>query len=228
MAFAKQFPNGLTPNVSTLPATKIAQIDINQSRAVDGTAGGTYPADITWQGQHTLEKFPALNHASLNNLNRCQALKVVGAQTATSFTVTLNANCSSIDTKPGAAVADAILLDLSEVPDGAVLRAVTITTIGLGAVNPPSSKATYQIQRHDRFSNLGNMSAVTDDAHTYGPGNWLTTQIDTVINTNASQTIDKGNYLYVLKVSSPFDVGVGSQMRITGLRLTYDAKKLSS
>lgn len=46
MTFSRAFPTGATDLVSTFPATKVNTIDVNQSRGIDGTAGGTYaPSD---------------------------------------------------------------------------------------------------------------------------------------------------------------------------------------
>jgi hypothetical protein len=42
MSFAKQWPAGLTDDASTLTAAKLMALDTNVSRALDGTAGGTY------------------------------------------------------------------------------------------------------------------------------------------------------------------------------------------
>lgn len=40
--FPKQWPTPLTNDVSTIDGPKLSQIDTNVSRAIDGTAGGTY------------------------------------------------------------------------------------------------------------------------------------------------------------------------------------------
>ncbi len=42
MTFARAKPGGYTDDVDLLPADEIDTIDVNQSRAVDGNAGGTY------------------------------------------------------------------------------------------------------------------------------------------------------------------------------------------
>ncbi len=42
MAFSRVWPLGLTDGVSRLLAAALNQLDINQSRAVDGTSGGNY------------------------------------------------------------------------------------------------------------------------------------------------------------------------------------------
>lgn len=42
MTFSRAKPAGWTDDIDTITATQINQIDTNQSRAVDGTAGGAY------------------------------------------------------------------------------------------------------------------------------------------------------------------------------------------
>lgn len=42
MTFSRAKPTGYTDDIDTLPADEINTIDINQSRALDGTAGGPY------------------------------------------------------------------------------------------------------------------------------------------------------------------------------------------
>lgn len=52
MAFSKQWPSGLTNDVSVVDGTKLAALDTNVSRSLDGTGGGTYTptADLIVNG----------------------------------------------------------------------------------------------------------------------------------------------------------------------------------
>lgn len=172
-------------------------------------AGATFTGQVTFGGGF----IPLLSGAAAEN--RHQALRIVGMQASTSATVSMVFTAPAIDTKAGLAAADSFLLDLSDIPDGATLVSVTVTTIALGANGSPSNPASYTIQRHDGVTVPQAMSADTADAHTYGGGgNWLTTNVDTTVNVTANATIDKSGYTYFLRVSSPYDPGIGAQMRV--------------
>jgi|GEM_PF-4183403 len=59
MSFSRARPIGWTPN-DPLASAEINAIDIDHANAVDGDAGGTYGADLTWDGAHTFTQSPTL------------------------------------------------------------------------------------------------------------------------------------------------------------------------
>lgn len=79
MTFSRAKPTGWTDNVDTITAAQINQIDLNQSRAIDGNAGGTY----TPSGALTLGGSAGVTIGASNTLAVAGALNVSGTETVT-------------------------------------------------------------------------------------------------------------------------------------------------
>lgn len=79
MTFSRAKPTGWTDNVDTITAAQINQIDLNQSRAIDGNAGGTY----TPSGALTLGGSAGVTIGASNTLTVAGALDVSGTETVT-------------------------------------------------------------------------------------------------------------------------------------------------
>lgn len=79
MTFSRAKPTGWTDNVDTITAAQINQIDLNQSRAIDGNAGGTYIPS----GALTLGGSAGVTISASNTLTVAGALDVSGTETVT-------------------------------------------------------------------------------------------------------------------------------------------------
>lgn len=79
MTFSRAKPTGWTDNVDTITAAQINQIDLNQSRAIDGNAGGTY----TPSGALTLGGSAGVTITASNTLAVAGSLNVSGTETVT-------------------------------------------------------------------------------------------------------------------------------------------------
>lgn len=91
MTFSRAKPTGWTDNVDTITATQINQIDLNQSRAIDGTAGGTY----TPSGAVTLGGSAGVFIGAANTLTVAGTLNVTGQENV-SGQLTLSGNDAGI------------------------------------------------------------------------------------------------------------------------------------
>jgi hypothetical protein len=77
MTFSRAKPSGWSDDISTITATEINTIDLNQSRAIDGTGGGTY----TPSGALTFGGAGGVTIANTNTLTVAGAMTVSGTQT---------------------------------------------------------------------------------------------------------------------------------------------------
>ncbi len=91
MSFTRAKPAGWTDDVDTVTAAELNQIDTNQSRAIDGNAGGTY----TPSGAIAINGSAGFSTGASNPVTINGTLAAAGAVTCTS-TITLSGNNSGI------------------------------------------------------------------------------------------------------------------------------------
>lgn len=109
-------------------------------------------------------------------------------------------------------------------PDGCTLTSFSVVTKGLGLANPPGDQlVTYEIVRWKKQTAEETITSVLADAHTYGPGNWLTTVITSTqaISAAANVIVDRAQYKYALKVVSPWDAGTSTGVRVYDVLVSF-------
>lgn len=79
MTFSRAKPTGWSDNVDTITAAQINQVDLNQSRAIDGNAGGTY----TPSAAITLAGNAGITIGASNTLTVAGSMVVSGTETVT-------------------------------------------------------------------------------------------------------------------------------------------------
>lgn len=137
---------------------------------------------------------------------------------------------SRIRTKPvnNDAVASYEYFDwpLTNLPRGtARLDSVEVRTIGFGAATP-DVKATYQLFSQSVSAAPVALNAVaTQDAHTYGGGNWTTTEIVTTVTPDSAPFIDD-ELVYFVRVRVPVDDVTTTYMDLFGLTAVLTASAI--
>ncbi len=103
---------------------------------------------------------------------------------------------------------------------GAKLASCTIYTINAGN-NNPATKATFQVLKYRSNTAETLLGSAANDVHTYGgAGNSETTVLGTSVPVSGTPAIDPA-YRYALLVNVPYDGGVGPQISVYGLSVTY-------
>lgn len=235
--YATPFVDG----TSRVPSVWLNKVRVDTSQAIDGAGGGAYTptakiqiggtAGLEWNGTGN-GAWPLVSSRTVTM--RCPLVIVGTAQPATSGTdadqtIELSdvANVMALKTKLWNAAGSAYTwISLGRPPDGNDMASVVVTTKGIGANNNPGTKATYQIIRWAVGTAFETMSTATADAHTYGPGNWLTTAVATTVTVNAHATIDGSTYEYALLITHPGDGATTSAMYVYGVSVNYTCTKM--
>lgn len=126
-----------------------------------------------------------------------------------------------IDNRPMGSSAGKVWLRLRDLPDGATLTSVTISTIGL-AISAPITKATFRLGRRKGRAAISWVAAAVSDTHS--DGNYITTELDTTVF-SGSHTIDK-DYVYFVEVTLPYKASPSGPMRIYNVKAAGTAARL--
>jgi len=131
MAFSRVNPTGYTNDNSTITAAQANQLDINQSRAIDGTAGGTY----TPTGQIIISGTEGIRYQCTGAGANIRLGSRVITRQSTMSGITEGTGTWAMDIgmtwRNATESATGLFLPL-DLPDGAVLNSVTARYIGAG------------------------------------------------------------------------------------------------
>jgi hypothetical protein len=245
--FSRANPTGWVQGDKLTPP-QINQIDVNQSRAIDGTAGGIYsPTEtIRIQGSSGLEIGGTGNAAwvqlsdrpviishplsiAVANPNVGPGGNVPSAQIVVSDNLTImsslgiNPGTPCIQTPPNAtsaAQASWFVLELQRPPDGSVLQSVTLRTKGQG-VFPSGSPAGYTLVMWNYFSyySIGNSVTVPDN---HDASNWTLVRDQTIARQVSLATVNVSALHYGVLVTNPYaPASAGCSLRICETFATY-------
>lgn len=245
MAFTLWTP-AFTDFISLVPAAFLNKIRTELAQAIDGAGGGDYTptSKIRILGTEGVEWAGTSNGAwprvSSRTVTQHVPLVIVGTSqadipsTATDahqrIALSDIANVQAVRTTEASAAGNYTWLSLGRPPDGSTMTQVVVKTKGTaGGASNPADKATYKIIRWAAATAFQDMSALTNDAHTYGGGgNWQTTVVDTTITVNANAVIDYSVYQYALLVNHPADGGTGSGIYVYSVTPSYTVTQLRS
>lgn len=193
MSFSRQGPTGgWVDNTTVITATQQNGIDVNQSRAVDGTAGGDYTptGKIRIGGANGLEIYGTGAAANVQLSSR-------------SVTRWLPANCSTDDTAKWQATTNGkwvngalggTLFWHADLPHGQTIATITVRYIGAGGhAGLPGTMPTISLIRVDS-SGTGTVcgSIATDSSGTTGDFQLA----HDISATSIAHTIDRTLYRY--------------------------------
>jgi hypothetical protein len=211
MTFSRAKPGGYTDDVDVLPAGELNTIDVNQSRAIDGTDGGLYtPTLIRIAGDGIqLEGTLRLKYAS-RVISRLQPM--TGAQLFTNFSYLGGIDETWIIQQDIAA--STLEIALPTLPDGAVLDSVLARTIG-AAGHGATPTATLPILVVHRRGASDLFPATLGSASDPSTTNTAYEAVHDHAVTGIAHTIDMAANTYSVRFDGEFggDFQVGWQVR---------------
>lgn len=242
--FDRANPTGWVQGDKLTPA-QINQIDVDQSRAIDGTGGGIYTptAKIQIQGSAGVEvggTGPAAwvqLSSRLVTISHSFSLALVNPNVGPSSNVpsgaivpsdqssiidgqTVYTPCvQSAQNATTQAQASWFLLEFLRPPDGAALASVTLTVAGQG-VFPGGFTANYAMVKWDysQFIPIGQLVIVDD--HTLA--NWTSQRPQTGFGNLSLSLVDISSFHYGVLVFNPFaPSSAGCSIRIYDVSATY-------
>jgi len=212
---------------STLQIANAAVLRIDPGGVLSVQGGATPGAlDVygagTWRGASNYPKLsPArtVHRRSLSIASTSGAAGVAKAWKAHNDSFT---GGDRVVTAAATAAGDYTLLELEDLPDGATLQTVQITTRGIAGTNA-LNRPTYYLVRWRGHAPLEQMSNSTTDAHSIP--DWANiTPTATTITCNAHEVIDR-SYRYGVKVLHPYEAG-GASMEIFDAVATLSVSEL--
>lgn len=213
--------------VSTLASTALATtfnaaVNFTKTVSLLGASGG--PTSIALNPPLSILRRQELRIANMRTFAQ--------PSTAVDATAELSANpdfgtVPYVRTKSLAALGTEFFWLAIDIPDGAILSSVVVTTKGFSSANNPVGKASYTIVRYTSGVPETAMSIATADTHTYGGGGtWLTAVANTLVAVNATPTVDRTQFSYALAVTPPYDGGSGSIVAVYDMYVVYSMAAL--
>ena len=251
MAFKRANDFGWSKGDKLTPA-QINQIDVNQSRALDGVQGGAYSlnAKLSLGGTGGFEIAGVGNAAWLQLSPRIQVIhhpfvlatvvnnagpagNVPSAQlgasdvTASIGGMTVASGCV---VSPAAATSQAqasyFVLELVRPPDAARLRDVVLYTKGISGSNS-TVLPKYTLVQWTPAQLAACSAEITDDHTAAGTSpNWTVAIRSQTIAANSGVQVTLNVTRYGVLVKNPFDAAGGASFRIYGLVASYDVTSL--
>lgn len=198
MSFTRAKSTGWTAGIDKITASQINQIDVNQSRAVDGTGGGVYQpsAVIEIQGTAGLKINGSSSAARVQYGSR--------SLTRTQDGILINLNTGATYTPAAIGVGQQGAQLLERMPNGATLTAVTAYH-NSGSATPPATPVQITVSKTDITTGTTSAIGATTPDPTAGASygahhGWSVSGL--------SEVIDRTKYVY--KVIFDGEAGGGS------------------
>jgi hypothetical protein len=215
MTFPRAKPGGYTDDVDVLPASELNTIDVNQSRALDGTDGGLYTPSTEIQiagAGIELQGSLQLKYAT-RSITRIQPMGVLAVSAGGNFEYDTGAGADAW--KPEQTIAGGAMgLQIERIPNGATITSILCRVKGAPGhgASPTATLPVLKLHRYPRDGDFPSVVASVSDPST------TNTQYEAVHDhelSGLSEVVDLELYSYAIRIDGEVggDFQAGWQMK---------------